>query len=331
MKKEIICILCVAFFYIVSYGNKNKFIYNKKKSTINLFNQLQNPSKKYLLAFATGNKKYLKRKEVKVFKELGLSHLFAPSGLHLTTLSILFTPFSLFGNTGVFIQKLVLLVIFITLGLYSTIPSLKRMAILKIFLFLPTKNINLLTKVSIFFFLDYLLGTFHLSPISYAFSLLFVITLVVFPKNWTLFYRLFYVQALTSYILGQKSIYLFILIINPVITFLFSIIFPLSIGLFYFFPLFINNLISKYINSVNFLYLITVNLPKIELDPLFLLLIYPKKKNIFTLIIIFLFPISLNNYNILNLLQKSPKIWKNQIPIVEKKLYKRSSHLIINN
>ena len=142
-----------------------------------------------LLAYNTGYKKHLSRKLKNNYRLLNLYHLFTPSGIHLSAIYLLLFPLLKLirkKSKKIFIitNNLLCLAIMLLPGSYS----LKRISLLRLIhfnqRFLPFR-IGLVACFMIAFVLDYLFGTFADSPLSFAYSYLFlgiIITMATKPK-----------------------------------------------------------------------------------------------------------------------------------------------------
>lgn len=183
-------------------------------------------SKKHALyeAVITGDKSGVSKKTINTMKEFGLMHILTPSGLHLGSFLILFKLY----------PRLRVLITFILFALSFFIPgflALKRMLLFYLINY-KIRNIQfsfLLTGLS-----SVLIGNFSESPMSFAFTFIFW-GLIVFHSGTKkeLALNLFFAQAIVALLFSQK-INLAAIIINPLVTALFSLIFPF---LLIFFPL----------------------------------------------------------------------------------------------
>ncbi len=173
-------------------------------------------------AMALGDKSCVNAQDKEAIKSFGLMHLLTPSGLHLSSALALFYFFPRLR----FLTCLALLMgSFFTSGLYS----LQRMLVFQAFNF-KLKNVKMSFLVTMGASL--LLGNFSQSPISFALSMLFWGTIVYHKgSKLNLALSLFLAQALVSIAFNQELNPL-ALIINPAVTFLFTIAFPVFLVLF---------------------------------------------------------------------------------------------------
>ena len=173
-------------------------------------------------ATQTGDKSNIKRVYKEALKEFGLIHLLTPSGIHLSSILGIFLVFlPRKYHIGIFLMALFT---FITIpGLYS----LKRVIYFQIItFFLKGRYKNQLGFV-LTFLLDALLGGFIASPLSYAYSFLFW-GVIIFSTSSTLktILNLFFAQLIAVYF-TSGSVNLFSIIINPILTAIYSFLFPL--------------------------------------------------------------------------------------------------------
>lgn len=166
----------------------------------------------------TGEKAGISRELKKAIKKFGIIHLLTPSGIHLS--SILLFIF-------LFVKKkfriIVYFILFILFYFLSGFYSLKRIIyfhLINTFL----KNSRLLFLFT--FLLDIILGGYYLSPLSFIFSFLFWGIIIFHKKSKIdLVMKLFFAQLIISYFF-HSEINILALIINPLITSIFSFVFP---------------------------------------------------------------------------------------------------------
>lgn len=122
-----------------------------------------------LSAFISGNKRKIFPTIKKKFQTIALTHLFTPSGVHLSSLYFLINP--LLKRTR---RKLFILIPLLSLSYFFTpFQSIKRIILMKttkIWL----KNLDIFTVFLISFTWDFFLGTYNLSPLSFSYSFLFL-------------------------------------------------------------------------------------------------------------------------------------------------------------
>lgn len=169
----------------------------------------------------TGNKKQLSRKLKNIFSDYGLLHLLTPSGLHLSSLLIIRTSSTFF--------ILLYILIFWYLAQHATYNSMERVLIFKIITLVSKRYLKMSLEIIfiITFWISLLIGHYQNSALSFLFSLYFWGTILIFrhSKISTIIYLnigLYLVASLTdSYVMPSS------LIINPILTFIFSSYFPI--------------------------------------------------------------------------------------------------------
>ncbi len=266
---------CMALLFLSTVCLHHPFSYKRPKS---LRTKTSTP---LLRALVTGEKYGLKAKVIKQLKDIGAIHLLTPSGLHLSVI-LLFTK-KIFKNK--LFQILILISSFL-LSLYTnSFFSLRRMSSFYLFKnYFSTINSFLLT-----FFIDYVFGSFHESPVSWMFSYLFIGIIIFNSKAIALPLYLFLGQCLINFIFVKK-VYLLSFFTNQIATFIFSCLYPFIFILYTISQivdlLFINSYLEKtliiIINTINSY---TVIIPSIELNFSFIIILLlvvsgAKKKNL---------------------------------------------------
>lgn len=273
-----------------NYLAKNQF-----KITTNSFREKH--SLAFYNSFLFGNKSLVLKKDKEKFKDLGLMHLMTPSGLHFNI--ILFLLSFLMSKFDKISRYSVLLEIYLGFLIYALTPGLyafKRFA----FLFAARKinkhylkNFFSRTQViSLVFLYDYFLGTLMFQTMSYLLSLLFIGILNFRNKSkFLIYYHLFLGQVILSYIFSNK-ISIMNLFISPILTFIFSCLYPLLVGNLIFIDLFNYSqyLISFFLYLLNIFHGISQITPyfKIDFISLVLLISLNRKNFIFILCTLFL-------------------------------------------
>ncbi|WP_417335271.1 hypothetical protein [Halobacteriovorax marinus] len=138
-------------------------------------------------AFILGDKRSLTKDLKQKFSTLHINHLFTPSGIHFSSFFILFLPLikSLrkkeLKKTALAIELILCLLPFGLNQLYS----LKRISTLRITNLIFRKlnfKMSIFTIFLLSFLFDFIFGTYEQSPMSYAFSFLFLGSLLATPK-----------------------------------------------------------------------------------------------------------------------------------------------------
>lgn len=217
----------------------------------------------------TGDKSHVSKPLKKVLKEFGLIHLLTPSGIHLSSL-LLFLFLFLKKKYKVYVYVL-LLFIFIPLSGFYSLKRIIYFHILQIFL----KNIR--ASFLLTFVLDLILGGYLNSQLSFIYSFLFW-GVIIFHKGtkFKLILSLFCAQLILCYF-NQTNINFFALIINPVVTSIFSLIFPLlSINYWFIHFDFFDGAIIQFFNYFkNILFFLNRNLEIFRFIPVSIVLFIP--------------------------------------------------------
>jgi hypothetical protein len=243
-------------------------------------NSVHKTQSKLIVAMVFGVKRGLPQTLKKKFQTLNLLHLFTPSGLHFSSLFIFLTP--IFNRSYKWNKKLPkVFTILICLFPFFLIKfySLKRIALLKILTILFNQNISIFKLFCFTFLYDFFLGSYEKSPLSFAYSFIFLGVLLSFNTfNWKIVLSLITAQMILAISMDQ-TINLAGSIFGFMITALFSLFFPLLIFTFSLFPL-IGNLISEFLigcflQLINYSYLLSLPFPnlKVSLEIIFFILI----------------------------------------------------------
>lgn len=221
----------------LSHQEQSKLTQFHKVSTSPQFSQFKkaapelNKNNKILLriweSMITGRTQGIPHKTKDLYKRLGLSHLFTPSGFHLSALLI--PIFILLKSRS--IQLLVLLTIFFLLQFIQGQDALKRMAGVK----LIQKKFGTQLGFIMATLFDVIFGTFQNSPLGFTYSFLFLGIVYSQKSKKFLILWFFLAQLLIAYF-QHKSISPLLIFLNPMITFLFSMLIPILFILS--FPLF---------------------------------------------------------------------------------------------
>lgn len=222
-----------------SYGKTTRPPSRANKSlpfTLNRYEEIRSEfnSKKaaaLLNAFVSGNKKRIPKKTKTTFEELGILHLFTPSGVHLS--SILFLFLSLLSRVK---HRLFFYIPLLALAYLCTpFHSIKRILLLKsVKAWKPSTHIFNCFLIS--FIWDFFLGTYKLSPLSFSYSFLFlgIIVSYIDKPKLTLPLAIFGGQIIANLFTGVP---LFIsgFFWNSVLTFVFGLLYPFFF-IFFWFP-----------------------------------------------------------------------------------------------
>ena len=200
--------------------------YGKKKLQFKV-NQTEFSKDTYALyqALTTGNKKNLSRKIKTTFKKYGIIHLLTPSGVHLSSIMFLF-------NSVYFLELVFIIISLIFLKNYQGYDSLERVLIFRFLGHSILKNQQRF-KTELSFILTILLsfsiGHFTSISLSLIYSLAFWGTIIIYRKNSVkmLVYMNIMLYFMASFSASTHS--LFSIIINPLLTSMMTMAFPLLI------------------------------------------------------------------------------------------------------
>ncbi|EQC48303.1 competence protein [Bacteriovorax sp. BSW11_IV] len=220
--KFYLLIFTISFYLLTLHAKSSGFKFQSHKSKASIAH-----------AFILGDKSAISRTQKNDLKTLGALHLLTPSGLHLSSfIALLSFILSITNREKWKIPALIVLGIFL-----FSIPdfySLKRTLafyLLGYFLY-QFKNFKNKSHLifGVIFILDYFLGSYKYSPLSFTFSFLFLGTIIALKdaKKWQFFSFLFLNQVLVSYFFLQKF---FILgpIFGFILTGVFGFVFPIGI------------------------------------------------------------------------------------------------------
>ena len=185
-------------------------------------------------ALITGDKSSVPRKTIQLMKDFGLMHLLTPSGLHLGSFLLLFKFFPRF-------KFLITLSLLVGSFFIPGFLALKRMLI-----FYTLNHFIKNTKLTFLLALGVAIaiGNYAESPLSFSFTLIFWGAIVFHDGGkLELAIKLFALQALIALCMSQ-DINLAALCLNPLITGLFTALFPV---LLFFYPLEFTRPVGLYI------------------------------------------------------------------------------------
>lgn len=215
------CLLRLSLLHPVSF-------YNKSKTTSwSWFERISDPLLEALAkAIFLGQKSGIPREALSAYADLNLQHLFTPSGIHLS--SLLFPLLLLKKKRW---ERYLLPPLYLALFISGQYYSMQRICLFRMgstFLKLSTWQAFLFA-----FGVDFLLGSYRLSPMSYSYSFLFLGTLLAsreFPKIYLPF-LLFGAQLIAANVLAEE-IYITNILSSFFLTSLFSLLYPLLVFLF---------------------------------------------------------------------------------------------------
>ena len=250
---------------IIKIKNNNKVRYKLKRIIIKRLNKINN---KYLYTFILGDSNYLNENVKLSFRNNGISHLFAVSGMHITLLSmILLKILSKLKN-----KYIINLLLFSFLLFYMFLTNFTPSVIRATFLFISLSinklfNLKLNPLICILLILDIMLiyNPYYIYNIGFILSFLVSISLIIFGKISNNYHNYFIKILMTSIISFLISIPVVINnnyeinLLTPFINVLFVplislIIFPLSL-LTFIIPI-INPILNILINIFEYLSLL---------------------------------------------------------------------------
>lgn len=193
--------------------NKN-IIYYLKNNIYSYFNTFKNSN--YLKLILLGDKNYVDKSIISSFRENGISHLFAISGMHVGVLSSIvlriLKRLNIYENKRYLIASLFLFLYTLIVG---SVPSILRasiffffLALNKIFYFhIETINIFILTFISAI-----LINPFYMYDIGFQYSFLISLSLILsgnILNNKTYFISLLYTSSISFMVSIPITLYNF--------------------------------------------------------------------------------------------------------------------------
>ncbi len=237
----------ISSFTLFSFQSKNfalsnKAFYQYKKKHFPALKNCKTQACRLQNAFNTGNKKGLNKRVKESYKKLHLLHLFTPSGIHIFPLFIIVKK--LFSRSFL---NFVLLSLGFFLWRFDQFHSLERIITMKvIFSLIQSLNLNF-SVFSIFLFsmfLSLVNSNYSSSPLSFAYSYLFIGSIVSARNRLETFVFIFFSNILIAYF-NFEAVSLIAPIIGSLLTILFSFLFPF---------IFLNFWINTYLFSADFSY-----------------------------------------------------------------------------
>ena len=181
-------------------------------------------------SFLCGKKKGLGKKRKDAYKRLNLLHLFTPSGLHLSSVSLLFNPLK---------KYFPLIISLIQLGIFSFsltamgLNSIHRLAKLKMMgtvLSYFKIRIDYFYLFLMVFTYEFLLGNYKNSPLSFAYSFLFIgIVFTSFKRSYLDFSLALFAGQIMAAVVGIQKVNLLSFFVSFVITAFFGPLFFLIV------------------------------------------------------------------------------------------------------
>lgn len=127
MSKSVFILLCALGFFAIQ-ETKPRFYHWQKQPTFKDYLPglplTDSPGKRMWTALVTGERKILKKDENELFLRLGIIHIFTPSGMHLTTLTLFMSKGRVFKVLSALLASF--------LGIIGLFPAMVRVLLLKI-------------------------------------------------------------------------------------------------------------------------------------------------------------------------------------------------------
>jgi len=192
------------------------------------------------ISYVTGETRWIGKENRKSHKLLGIYHLFTPSGIHLTAvITFIFFLLKMFRIKNRYVKNSVVVLTCLTPFFLPKLFSMKRVSLMR-FVFLITSKIKWLKNVSPFYLflasfgIDFLVGTYSHSQLSFAYSFLFlgIIMAVSEDKIGRAAWPLLGGQIIISFF-QQTSVSLVGPFLGFALTALFTLLFPLIFFLFW--------------------------------------------------------------------------------------------------
>ncbi len=126
MSKNLLILLSALGFFAIQESKPQFYNWNKSPSIRSFLPGLplpQSPGKRMWIALITGERKILHKEERELFLRLGITHIFTPSGMHLTTLTVFMTKGRIFKTLSLLLASL--------MGFVGLFPAMTRVLYLK--------------------------------------------------------------------------------------------------------------------------------------------------------------------------------------------------------
>ena len=269
-------------------------------------------TKEYIKAFVMGNKKEIDINYTKKYQSLGVSHLFAISGMHISLISgLLLFILSKFKSKYVLTSLFLIFYIFLT-GFSASVLRSSLIFIIYSFFKMIKIEIKSIYIVIFLFSIFLLVNPFYIYDIGFKFSFLVSYSILFFQKeieNKKGYFRKTLFISFLSFIISMPIVInnfyqinilsvLFNLVYVPFISF---IIFPLGL-LTYFLPIcdmilnFLEYITDLFSNIPSTLYMAKIPLILVVIYHIFVIYYFKRSSRIKTLILI-LFIIIFYNFN----------------------------------
>lgn len=177
-------------------------------------------------ATINGNARKISKDTKEKLKALGLAHIYTPSGLHL---SLILGPLLFFVKSKI-VRGILLSGFFLLTFLYLPgWPAVKRVFELKLFQIVASPlGLGSRSSFLIVMFFDLAFGTYHEGALSFCFSFLFL-SLLYASMNFLVGAWWFFIAQLIIALFLEQQIFITNIIITPILTLIFSALFPILI------------------------------------------------------------------------------------------------------
>ncbi len=224
-------------------------------------------------ATLNGNSRQIGKEKKEQLKALGLAHIYTPSGLHL---SLILNPLFFFLRSTL-IKSILLGCLFLASSLFLPAwMAIKRVLEIKLSqtLLKPLGVQNHHTFLAVMF-LDMAFGTYQEGTLSFCFSFLFLGFLYA-RMNFLLSAWWFFIGQLIINVFLEQNFFITNIIFTPLLTLLFSSIFPLFLILRVIPPLhWVGEAISGYyLDIVELIYKLSSFIPKVEATPFLIVILF---------------------------------------------------------
>lgn len=126
MSTNLLIFISTLCFFAIQESKPRFHFWNKSPSVRSYLTGLptpKGPAERMWIAIVSGERRVLKKEEKQLFLRLGVTHIFTPSGLHLSTLTFLFSKGTIY--------KIVTFILGSFMGLFSFFPAMTRVLFLK--------------------------------------------------------------------------------------------------------------------------------------------------------------------------------------------------------
>ena len=126
MSRNLFIFISALCFFAIQEAKPRFYFWKKAPSIIPYLAGLPSsdePAKRMWIALVSGERKVLAKGEKELFLRLGVTHIFTPSGMHLSTLTIFMTKGRIFKWASLLLGTL--------MGLFNFFPAMTRVLILK--------------------------------------------------------------------------------------------------------------------------------------------------------------------------------------------------------